>query len=101
MKGTSSDRMSSSLASTRFLRRRWLIVWPGWKAICAQFGKWLGLVMLVLTRGVALFKEGLIVGRIRKVMPYLHHVTAAFLILAGSYIVYYWLFTGGLLSPLA
>lgn len=93
--------MSSSLTSTRFLRRRWLIVWPGWKAICAEFGKWLGLVMLVLTLGVALFKEGLIVGKIRKVMPYLHHVTAAFLILAGSYIVYYWLFTGGMLSLLA
>jgi len=65
-----------------------------------SYGLGMGLVMLVLTLGVALFKEGLIVGKIRKVMPYLHHVTAAFLILAGSYIVYYWLFTGGILSPL-
>ena len=33
-------------------------------------------------------------------MPYVHHITAGILILAGSYIVYYWLFKGDLISTL-
>lgn len=60
----------------------------------------IGFVILALTLGVALFREGLIVGKIRKVMPYVQHVTAGILVLAGSYIVYYWLFKGGLISYL-
>ena len=60
----------------------------------------MGLVILALTLGVALFREGLIVEKVRKIMPYVQHVTAAILILAGSYIVYYWLFKGGLISYL-
>lgn len=65
-----------------------------------SYGLGMGVVILALTLGVALFREGLIVGKIRKVMPYLHHVTAGILILAGSYIVYYWLFKGDLISTL-
>lgn len=49
----------------------------------------MGFVILALTLGVALFREGLIVGKIGKVMPYVQHVTAGILVLAGSYIVYY------------
>lgn len=63
-----------------------------------SYGLGMGFVILALTLGVALFREGLVVGKIRKVMPYLHHVSAGILILAGSYIVYYWLFKGGLIS---
>ncbi|MCH9044512.1 MAG: cytochrome c biogenesis protein CcdA [SAR324 cluster bacterium] len=62
-----------------------------------SYGLGMGVVLLLLTLAVALFKEGLMVARIRKVMPYVHHVTAVLLILAGSYIIYYWLFPGGML----
>ena len=65
-----------------------------------SYGLGMGFVILVLTLGVALFKEGLIVGRFRGAMPYFQFGTAAFLILGGAYIVYYWLFTGGLLNAI-
>ncbi len=56
-----------------------------------------GLVILVLTLGIALFK-GAVVGQLRAVMPYVERVSSLFLIVAGSYIVYYWLVTGELID---
>jgi cytochrome c biogenesis protein CcdA len=58
----------------------------------------MGAVLLVLTMGIALFKEGFIVGNLRKFMPHIQKVSAFFLILAGSYIMYYWMSSGMLLS---
>jgi cytochrome c biogenesis protein CcdA len=58
----------------------------------------MGSVVLALTVTAALVREGLLVGRIRRLMPYVHAVSAWLLVLAGAYIVYYWLVPGGLLA---
>ncbi|MCH8888430.1 MAG: hypothetical protein IIC13_17745 [SAR324 cluster bacterium] len=58
----------------------------------------MGSVVLGLTLAAALVKEGLLVGYVRRVMPYLQPVSAWLLVLAGGYIVYYWLIPGGLLA---
>ena len=62
------------------------------------YGLGMGSVVLGLTLGAALVKEGLLVGYVRRVMPYLQPVSAWLLVLAGGYIVYYWLIPGGLLA---
>jgi cytochrome c biogenesis protein CcdA len=59
------------------------------------YGLGMGLVILVLTVGIALLKEGLVVAKVRKLIPYMQHATAVLVILAGFYIVYYWLFKSG------
>ena len=56
----------------------------------------MGSVMLVLTLGIALVKEGLVVTTMRKILPYVQKISAVFLIIAGGYIMYYW-FSSGLL----
>jgi cytochrome c biogenesis protein CcdA len=61
----------------------------------------MGAVILALTLSVALFKEGLLVGRFRRFLPYVQQASAVFLILAGAYIVYYWLVKGQLFQALA
>ena len=53
----------------------------------------MGLVIMVLTIGMALFK-GAVVTAFRKMLPYMQPVSAVVMILAGSYIVYYWLTIG-------
>jgi len=55
----------------------------------------MGLVIMLLTLGMALFK-GAVVGTLRRALPYIQPVSAGLMILAGSYIVYYWLTLGGL-----
>ena len=55
----------------------------------------MGLVIMLLTIGMALFK-GTIVGILRKVLPHIQTVSAVLMLIAGSYIVYYWLTIGGL-----
>ena len=59
----------------------------------------MGLVLVVLTLGMALFTEA-IVGVVRKTLPYVQPVSAVFMVLAGSYIVFYWLTIGGLAETL-
>ncbi len=51
----------------------------------------MGSVLLVLTLGIALVKEGAVVPSLRRVLPYIQKISAILLLLAGSYIVYYWL----------
>ena len=55
----------------------------------------MGLVIAVLTVGLVLFK-GTVVGRLRKTLPYFQTFSAWLLLLAGAYIVYYWLTEGQL-----
>lgn len=55
----------------------------------------MGLVILLLTVGLALFK-GAAVGLVRKTLPYFQTLSAGLLLLAGVYIVYYWLTVGQL-----
>ena len=57
----------------------------------------MGLVIIGLTMGMALFK-GAMVGGLRKVLPYIEPIGAWLMIVAGSYIVFYWLSIGGLLD---
>jgi len=57
----------------------------------------MGVIILILSLGIGVFK-GAMVGWLRKALPYVERVSALLLILAGSYIVYYWLFKGGLID---
>lgn len=59
----------------------------------------MGFVILLLTLGMALFK-GAVVGTMRRGLPYVKTVSAILLIVAGAYIVYYWLTLGGLLRTI-
>lgn len=72
----------------------------GFLAGLAQFigyGLGMGAVVTVLTLAVAAVKEGVLVHRVRRLVPYLHTATALFVAGAGVYILYYWLFKGDLL----
>jgi cytochrome c biogenesis protein CcdA len=57
----------------------------------------MGSVIMLLTLALALFK-GVMVKGMRQVIPYLQPVGAGFMVLAGAYIVFYWLTAGGLLN---
>ena len=57
------------------------------------YGLGMGSVILILTLGMAVFK-GAMVGGLRKALPYIQPVSAAIMLLAGSYIVFYWLTLG-------
>jgi len=56
----------------------------------------MGTVILGLTLGMALFK-GAMVGALRKALPYIQPVGSWLMVIAGAYIVFYWLTIGGLL----
>lgn len=58
----------------------------------------MGSVLFVLTLGIALVKEGIVVTAMRKILPYVQKISAVFLIVAGVYIIYYWLSSGLLFS---
>ncbi len=54
----------------------------------------MGTVLLILTTGIAFVKEGVVVGTFRKILPYVQKVSAILLLIAGGYIMYYWLSSG-------
>jgi cytochrome c-type biogenesis protein len=56
----------------------------------------MGTVILTLTLGIASFKSAMI-GVFRKALPYVQPIGSWLMVLAGSYIVFYWLTLGGLL----
>ena len=56
----------------------------------------MGTILLALTLSMAFIKEGVVVGAMRKAMPYIQKVSALLIILAGGYILHYW-FASGLL----
>ncbi len=58
----------------------------------------MGSIMLLLTLGIAVIKEGVVIEALQKMLPYVQKVSALLLILAGAYIVYYWLSSGLLLA---
>lgn len=60
------------------------------------FSLGMGLVIMALTIGMAFFK-GAMVGALRKALPFIQPVGSALMVLAGTYIVFYWLTIGGLL----
>ena len=57
----------------------------------------MGLVIIGLTVGMALFK-GAMMGFVRKGLPYVQPIGSWLMVVAGSYIVFYWLSIGGLLG---
>ncbi len=56
----------------------------------------MGIVIMALTLGMAIFK-GAMVNAVRKALPYVQPVGSWLMVLAGMYIVFYWLTIGGLL----
>ncbi len=71
-------------------------------SIATSFGQFIlyalgmGAVIMVLTLAMALFK-GAMVSTMRKIMPYVEPVGTWLMIVAGAYIVFYWLTLGDLL----
>ena len=66
----------------------------------AQFALYalgMGVVIIALTLSMALFR-GAMLGGMRKIMPYVHPIGTWLMIVAGAYIVFYWLTLGGLLG---
>ena len=59
-----------------------------------SFGLGMAAVLMVLTLALAFFKQGL-VKWLRVAVPYVRLASAVLLVLAGAYIVYYWLSSGG------
>ncbi len=60
------------------------------------YGLGMGVVLMALTLSLAFF-EGVLVGHLRRLVPYVERVGAVLLLGAGAYIVYYWLTFGQLL----
>jgi cytochrome c biogenesis protein CcdA len=56
----------------------------------------MGTIIFVVTIGTAVFRQAM-AKWIRRLIPYVHRVSALFLIGAGAYLVYYWVFQAGLL----
>ena len=59
------------------------------------FALGMGVVILALTLGMAFFKTAM-VGGLRKAMPYVQPVGSWLMVIAGMYIVFYWLTIGDL-----
>lgn len=51
----------------------------------------MGSVLIAVTLGAALFR-GAVAGGLRRVVPYVHRTSALFLVGAGLYLIYYWVF---------
>jgi len=63
------------------------------------YGLGMGAVLMALTLSLALF-EGVLVGYLRRLMPYVERAGAVLLLGAGAYIIYYWLTFGQLLRTI-
>ena len=73
------------------------LVTSGILAATGQFvlyGLGMGVVIMALTLGMALFK-GAVTGFLRRALPYIQPFSAGLMIVAGAYIVFYWLTLGG------
>jgi cytochrome c biogenesis protein CcdA len=57
----------------------------------------MGAILAAITVGTALFREAM-ERWLRRVLPYVHRLSALFLIGAGVYLIYYWIFEAGLLG---
>ena len=56
----------------------------------------MGLVIMILTLGMAFFKGAMVKG-LRKALPYVQPIGAWLMVVAGAYIIFYWLTLGNLL----
>ncbi|MBI2165115.1 MAG: cytochrome c biogenesis protein CcdA, partial [Chloroflexi bacterium] len=55
----------------------------------------MGTILIAVTMGAALFR-GAVARWLRVALPYVHRVSALFLLGAGAYLIYYWVFYAGL-----
>lgn len=71
------------------------------QGLAASFGQFIsyalgmGVILVAVTIGAALF-QGAVARRLRRAMPYVHRASALFLVGAGAYLIYYWVFFVGL-----
>ncbi len=61
------------------------------------FALGMGLVIMALTLGMALVKGAMMQRTLSRALPYIQPVGSLLMILAGAYLVFYWLTVGGLL----
>jgi cytochrome c biogenesis protein CcdA len=54
-----------------------------------SYGLGMASVLLILTLALAFFKGG-VISRLRKATPYVQPISAALLVVAGAYIIFYW-----------
>ena len=59
-----------------------------------SFGLGMGTILVVVTVGAALFQD-VLTGLVRAIVPHVHRLSAFFLIGAGLYLVYYWVWYSG------
>ena len=73
------------------------------EGLLSSFGQFIGYalgmgtIIFAVTIGAALFRRAM-VRWLRLMTPYIHRVSAMFLIGAGAYLIYYWIFQAGLAS---
>ena len=71
------------------------------QGLAASFGQFIsyalgmGAILIAVTLGSALF-QGAVAKWLRQAMPYVHRASALFLVAAGGYLIYYWVFFAGL-----
>jgi cytochrome c biogenesis protein CcdA len=71
------------------------------QGLAASFGQFIsyalgmGIILVAVTIGAALF-QGAVARRLRRAIPYVHRASALFLVGAGAYLIYYWVFFVGL-----
>ena len=58
---------------------------------CLAYVAGTGFILVALTLAIAFVKQRLLVGALRKILPYSQKLAAFFLLAAGAYIIYYWL----------
>jgi hypothetical protein len=54
----------------------------------------MGSILIAVTVGAALFR-GAVARLLRRVVPHVYRTSALFLVGAGAYLVYYWVFISG------
>ena len=54
----------------------------------------MGTILVAVTLGAALF-QGTVARALRKALPYVHRTSALFMVGAGAYLIYYWVFFAG------
>lgn len=57
--------------------------------VLAAYGLGMAVMLIVLSVGAALFRDGLARG-VRKLLPHMHAITGTLLALAGAYLTYFW-----------
>jgi cytochrome c biogenesis protein CcdA len=57
---------------------------------CLAYVAGTGFILVLLTLAIAFVKQQMLVGALRKILPYSQKLAAFFLLAAGAYIIYYW-----------